>query len=183
MPRRVNANQITSNHSSTRIIMADQTEDQPAQAVSSDIYGFIQRARPTLDLDELCQPTMITLKEANRHEESDGERFEFQVIGEVLCANSAYFKAALLGEFVESKEKCMTIEDLPSWVVPCFINWLYTRKISLAGHAHPNVSGLHLGVSTRWKWRCLAELYVFCNQYDTKGLRDQVLEIFQIRLL
>lgn len=45
---------------------------------------------------------------------SDEDYVELKTIRELLCFNSAYFKAASLGESVETQEKCITLNDTQS---------------------------------------------------------------------
>lgn len=133
---------------------------------------------PDMKLEELCQPTMVSIMIV------DGDESEtFYVPRELICTRSDYFRATFKGHFSEGKSLTTTLEDTPIWTFKTFVGWLYTSRLVL-----PQKPADLLGETseakdpTTWPFKTLFELYVFADRFDTRMLRRLVIEriIFKI---
>lgn len=134
---------------------------------------------------------------------------EFQVPRGLICPHSQYFRKAFNKRWAEGRTGPLDLEDVEEWIFECFVNWLYNNRLTF-GPAKSNNQATHdhHGVATHledvdvigsadavtakdlepdpsnavtWKWRDLIALYIFADKYDTKGLRQMVMETIQVK--
>ncbi|KAK4951488.1 hypothetical protein LTR10_010464 [Elasticomyces elasticus] len=115
---------------------------------------------------------------------------------------SEYFDKAFDDTFVEGKTGKIVLDDVKPWVFECFIGWMYTQKVfwehedgseqgktkdqptvgrqTTNGHNN-TVTNEALLDPVAWQWADLFELYIFADKYDTRRLRNKVIELVQIK--
>lgn len=123
------------------------------------------------------------------------DRRRFSVLRPIICDLSDYFRKAFEGSFIEGQTGVITLLDVDEWVFECFTIWLYTRQLSQkpyltampyhipsggkkkkrSGPRKPEINsdGSSGGL---WRWKWLIELYIFADQYDSKALRNIVID-------
>ncbi|KAK3625185.1 hypothetical protein LTR56_020541 [Elasticomyces elasticus] len=127
------------------------------------------------------------------------EDIEYQIPCGLVRGLSEYFDKAFDDTFVEGKTGKIVLTDVKPWVIECFIGWLYTRKVFwehqdvAAGQGNakhqPTVdrhtsNGRNDALTNEalldpatWLYRNLIELYIFADKYDTRLLRNKVIEL------
>lgn len=112
--------------------MAD-NEDNPSThkpITPANPSFFIYDAPARIPIQDLLNPTMVTVTVRNEEEDPTGTETEtFKIVRGVICARSGYFKKAFMGRFKEASEESITLNDVSPWVFKVFLTWLYTGLI------------------------------------------------------
>ncbi|KAI5359752.1 putative BTB/POZ domain-containing protein [Septoria linicola] len=119
-----------------------------------------------------------------------GNDRNFQKLRPLLCGKSAYFQKAFQEKtFREGQEGILELEDMDEWLLECFIAWIYTGSIvyepadatsSLkdlsGGDGDDDDEGAPADPAT-WSYESLFKLYVFADRYDTRTLRNDMMDV------
>ncbi|KUJ22631.1 uncharacterized protein LY89DRAFT_680761 [Mollisia scopiformis] len=95
------------------------------------------------------------------------ERKKFTVHKRLLCASATMFRGAFSGQFLESQEGTMTLEEDSPAVFALYVEWLYRSSVSVIStdpHAH---------------LRDLYGLYFFADKLLLPALKDKTMDAIQ----
>ncbi|KAF2160303.1 hypothetical protein M409DRAFT_60008 [Zasmidium cellare ATCC 36951] len=128
---------------------------------------------PKFTMDELYEPTMVTIK-VNDSESEDNHYYErvFTVQRELISRHSDYFRGAFEGQFAEGLSKTTTITDFHPNTFQTFMDFVFNNEVSQNGDD-----------PTEWGWEYLFSCYIFGDKYDSRGFRNRVFEVIQTKLL
>ncbi|KAK4496747.1 hypothetical protein PRZ48_012730 [Zasmidium cellare] len=128
---------------------------------------------PKFNMDELYQPTMVTITVNNWDVPSEGCcTRNFTVQRELICRHSDYFRGAFEGRFPEARSKTITITDTRPSAFQTFMDFLFHNEIFQEDDD-----------PTGWSWGHLFRCYIFGDKYDSRGFRNRVFEAIQTKLL
>lgn len=97
---------------------------------------------------------------------SDGEKYQAAIHAELLCYYSTYYKAAIKGQFLESKQDTFTL-DLGYLATRAFVAWLYSGHLEDRFENDDQREGLYA-------------LYVFADKTDILALRRSVMQYLPV---
>ncbi|KAF2160302.1 hypothetical protein M409DRAFT_60007 [Zasmidium cellare ATCC 36951] len=140
-----------------------------------EIMGRIAHPLPKFDMEELYNPTMVTITVNNEDAKmsSPWQERDFTVPRELICRYSDYFRGAFEGGFAETAEKATMITDVSPEIFEIFMYFLYHNEVAGADDEEEPAT---------WAWSFLFWCYVFGDQYDSKGFRARIFEVIQIKM-
>lgn len=121
----------------------------------------------------------------------------------LICSHSEYFDKAFSGTFKEGQEKIVKLLGVEKWVFESFVGWLYTQGIyrrnttRSEAKKEANNTRVQSELARRsfgpdeevednpvtWTYADLFTLYIFADSYCIRGLRNEVINIIQIKLM
>lgn len=102
------------------------------------------------------------------------QRSAFVAHIDLLCENSEYFQAALLGQFAESMKKEVTLTDQDADSFEYFVQWLY--KSSLKDAQLTTDTGPQ---KVAVKWVTVTEIYVLAQYLQVPNLYNNLLDMIR----
>lgn len=97
----------------------------------------------------------------------------FLVHADKLISESAYFRAALAGDFMEAKTKEMAMEDVSDVTFVHFLKWVYSRNIRPAENSEHLCYRHHVSALN---WDQLLDLWFFADYCQLPNLQNHVVD-------
>jgi len=87
----------------------------------------------------------------------------------VLCSSSPFFDAAFSKEWKENEEESISLPEEKHCIFSIFLQWAFTGHVVL-GLATPTKENINV------HYRRLFDLYIFGDKYNSKSLKNQVID-------
>ncbi|KAI8939493.1 hypothetical protein NX059_003264 [Plenodomus lindquistii] len=100
----------------------------------------------------------------------DGKEQFFDVHEELITSRSAFFKAAMSGNWQESKERCVKLPEDDAPTFKLYLHFLYTGKIAITSEA------LDARIEARDHIRTIARLYILAEKLQDVITRNATVE-------